>query len=53
MMRFKRLPKKPDDLTKKKRKVGTGDDWRLQKAAIEMFNAGIGGFDNRPAAKGG
>lgn len=50
MMRLKRLPRKPDDLTKKK-KVSTGPDWRNQKAAIELLNAAMGGFDNRP--KGG
>jgi hypothetical protein len=47
MMRFKRLPRKPDDLTKAKR-ASTGTDWRMQKAAIEAFNAAVGGFDNRP-----
>jgi hypothetical protein len=50
MMRFKRLPRKPDDLTKKKT-VSTGPDWRKQKAAIELLNAALGGFDHRP--KGG
>lgn len=52
-MRAKRLPRKPDDLTKARRK-GTGADWKAQKAAIELLNAGLGGFDNRrPGAKGG
>lgn len=50
MMRLKRLPAKPDDLMKKKR-ASTGPDWRAQKAALELFNAGIGGYDNRK--KGG
>lgn len=50
MMRFKRLPRKPDDMTKKKA-VSSGPDWRAQKAMIEMFNAGVGGYDNR--VKGG
>lgn len=52
MMRFKRLPKKPDDLTKKKAKGKVGASWQAQKRALEMFNTGIGGFDNRPG-KGG
>lgn len=48
MMRFKRLPKKPDDLLdSKKNKPSTGPDWKAQKQAIEMLNAAVGGFDNR------
>lgn len=49
-MRAKTLPRKPDDLTKKKAK-GTGPDWKMQKAAIELLNAAIGGFDSRPEGK--
>lgn len=52
MMRFKTLPKKPDDLTKEAKRPGVGEDWRMQKAAIEALNAALGGFDERPA-KGG
>jgi hypothetical protein len=47
MMRLKRLPRKPDDLTTKKRPGSTGENWKMQKAAIEMFSAAIGGYDNR------
>jgi hypothetical protein len=48
LQRVKKLPKKPDNLTGKgNRRRGTGPDWRAQKAAIELLNAQIGGFDNR------
>lgn len=53
LMRLKRLPAKPDDLTRARRK-GTGADWKMQKAAIELLNSGVGGFDNRrPEEQGG
>lgn len=52
LMRLKHLPRKPDDLTKKKRPGATGDDWKMQKAAIEMFSAAIGGYDNRRSGEG-
>lgn len=46
LMRLKRLPRKPDDLMKTKR-ISTGDDWRAQKAAIELLNAALSGSDAR------
>lgn len=46
LMRAKRLPRKPDDLTKAKKR-STGPDWRAQKAVIELLNAAYGGTDNR------
>lgn len=45
--RARNLPRKPDDLTKKK-PPSTGGDWKAQKAAIELLNAALGGFDHRP-----
>lgn len=51
LSRTKVLPRKPDDLFKRRRK-GTGDDWKAQKAMIETINAALGGFDNREPKKG-
>ncbi len=52
LMRMKRLPRKPDDLTKKRKAASSGPDWKAQKAMITMLNAAFGGFDNRdPAGK--
>lgn len=48
LMRFKKLPDKPDDLLKaKEAKKGTGENWKAQKSVFEMYNAAFGGFDNR------
>jgi len=45
--RLKKLPNSPDDLTSKKQKVSTGPDWKKQKAAMEMLNRAVEGFDKR------
>jgi hypothetical protein len=50
LMRTKTLPNKPDNLisTKKNKKpIGSKMDWKMQKSIFEMYNAALGGFDNR------
>lgn len=50
LTRAKKIPRKPDDLMKtrkRKKKNGHQQDWKDQKAAFEMINAAMGGFDDR------
>ena len=50
LQRYKRLPRRPDELLKEKI-AGSGGDWKVQKRMVEILNRMLGGTDDRKKGK--